>query len=145
MERLTVTAHFHTAHRQLNFPGHCRNVHGHTWRGRIRVECEEFPRDEIDVSLDFGALKGLMRRYDHKIIVTPDDADFLNPALFDQEGVYVIPGRGPSVENVAIDIFRGVIELITAQYPGRGIRYQVAVSLQETDNNHFELEREVTI
>ena len=57
MEQITVHARFHTGHRQIGYPGKCRFVHGHTWKGTIVVTTEEFPRDEIDMSLDFGDLK----------------------------------------------------------------------------------------
>jgi len=30
MERIIVTAKFHTGHRQLGYPGKCKFVHGHT-------------------------------------------------------------------------------------------------------------------
>src|SRR5690606_11397828 len=105
MEKIVVTSHFHTAHRQLNFPGKCKYPHGHTWRGKIVIITDEFPRDEIDMSLEFGQLKKIMRDLDHKIIVTADDTTFLNKELFEPEGVVLIPGKGPSVENVAKYIF----------------------------------------
>jgi len=145
MERIVVTAHFHTAHRQLGYPGHCRFVHGHTWRGKIIVQAEEFPRDAIDQSLDFGDLKKTMRRLDHKLLVSAHDHQFLNSAEFEPEGIVVLDGRGPSVENVALDIFRNVVAHIGEKFPGRGVEYTVAVEIQETDNNFFAVERKVRV
>ncbi len=145
METIIVTAHFHTAHRQKDFPGHCSYVHGHTWRGRITVRCEEFPLDKHDVSLDFGDLKHLLRRMDHRILVTDADTEFLDPAVFDQEGVYHLEGRGPSVENVARHVCKAVVDLIGSKYPGRGIDYEISVQIQETDNNLFLLEKTARI
>ena len=145
MERITVTAHFHTAHRQINYPGHCAYVHGHTWRGRIIVSCEEFPRDELDMALDFGDLKGIMRFLDHKIIVTENDPTFLNQALFEPEGVVLLPGKSPSVENVAHYIWKGVVEHITKKFPARGIGYQIEVEIQETDNNFFAVSKAAVV
>lgn len=145
MERVTVTAHFHAGHRQINYPGKCEWVHGHTWRARIIVTAEAFPRDELDMSLDFADLKHVARALDHKMLVSADDAKFLDQSQFGSEGVVVIPGRGPSVENVARYIFNGVVAHIQKKYPGRGIDYVVEVELQETDNNFFAIIEEVVV
>ncbi|MCB2155290.1 6-carboxytetrahydropterin synthase [bacterium] len=145
MERIVVHAKFHTGHRQLGYPGKCRFVHGHTWRGTIRVECDEFPRDELDMALDFGDLKKIMRQFDHKMIVVPGDKAFNDPEIFEQEGVVVIPGKGPSVENVAAFIYDGVVAHITEKYPDHGIAYTITVEIQETENNFFAMEKSATV
>lgn len=145
MEKIIVHAKFHTGHRQLGYPGKCKWVHGHTWRGTVTVSTEEFPRDELDMSLDFGDIKDIMRDLDHKILVTPQDTTFLDPTLFEPEGVVVLQGKGPSVENVAHYVFDHVVELVRAKYPGRGLRYQIEVSIQETENNIFVVDKAVTV
>jgi 6-pyruvoyltetrahydropterin/6-carboxytetrahydropterin synthase len=145
MEKITVHARFHTGHRQLGYPGKCRFVHGHTWRGTIVVATDEFPRDEIDMSLDFGDLKDILRKFDHKMIVTEGDAAFLDPALFEPEGVVLIKGRGPSVENVAIHVVDGVVAHIREKFPGQGKRYEVEVTIIETENNLFSVTRQVEV
>jgi 6-pyruvoyltetrahydropterin/6-carboxytetrahydropterin synthase len=145
MERITVKAKFHTAHRQLDFPGHCVNVHGHTWKGRVSITCEEFPRDEIGISLEFGTLKRIMKDLDHKIIASSDDKTFLNPDLFDQKGVKIIPGKGPSSENLANYIWDEVVKLISGTYPGQGITYMIEVEIYETENNIFEVIKDAVV
>jgi 6-pyruvoyl-tetrahydropterin synthase len=145
MEKIVVKAHFHTAHRQIGYPGHCAFVHGHTWRGKITVATEEFPRDELDMALDFGDLKRIMRFLDHKIIVSEADTTFLNSDLFEPEGVVVLPGKGPSVENVAHYVWRGVVEHIQSKFPGLGLSYRIEVEIQETDNNFFSVEKVATV
>lgn len=145
MEKVIVHAHFHAGHRQLGYPGKCEWVHGHTWRGRIIVSCEEFPRDDLDMSLDFGDLKKIMRDLDHKMLVTRNDLAFLDPKGFDPAGIVVLEGKGPSVENVASYIHHGVLAHIRHKFPGRGVTYQVTVELQETDNNFFVIEKSETI
>ena len=102
MEQIIVTAKFHTGHRQLGYPGKCKFVHGHTWQGKVIVAAEEFPRDDLDMSLEFGDIKTVMRFMDHKMLVTEQDTTFLNSDLFEPEGVVVLKGKGPSVENVAV-------------------------------------------
>lgn len=145
MEKIVVKSHFHTGHRQPGYPGHCAYVHGHTWRGRITVCCEEFPRDDLDMSLDFGDLKRIIRFLDHKMLVTEDDKEFTDSKLFDPKGVVVLKGRGPSVENVADYVCDGVVAHIGEKYPGKGIAYDIEVEIQETDNNFFSVAKRVTI
>ena len=145
MEKIIVHARFHTGHRQLGYPGKCKFVHGHTWQGTVTVSAVEFPRDELDMSLDFGDIKDVMRFMDHKMLVTEQDRAFMDANLFEPDGVVVLKGNGPSVENVAYYVFDGVAALIKAKYPGKSIRYTVEVRIQETENNIFVVENEVTI
>jgi len=145
MERIIVTAKFHTGHRQLGYPGKCKFVHGHTWQGKVVVAAEEFPRDDLDMSLDFGDIKAVIRFMDHKMLVTEQDQTFLDEGLFEPEGVVMLKGKGPSVENVAHYVFDGVVDLIRKQYPGRGVGYTIEVTIQETENNIFIVENTVTV
>lgn len=145
MEKIIVHAKFHTGHRQLGYPGECRFVHGHTWRGTVEISTEAFPRDQLDMSLDFGAIKKVMRDLDHKMLVVEADRTFMDPALFEPEGVVVIKGRGPSVENVAHYVFDHVVDLVGRQYPGRGLEYHIVVTIQETENNFFVVDKTATI
>jgi 6-pyruvoyltetrahydropterin/6-carboxytetrahydropterin synthase len=145
MEKIIVTAKFHAGHRQLGYPGKCKFVHGHTWQGKVVVAAEELPRNELDMSIDFGDIKNVMRAMDHKMLITEQDTTFLDSGLFEPEGVVMLKGKGPSVENVAHHVFDGVIALITQQYPGKGVRYTVEVTIHETENNTFVVEKAVTI
>lgn len=145
MEKIIVHSHFHTGHRQLGYPGKCKWVHGHTWRGTVTVSCETFPRDDLDMALDFGDLKAVMRFLDHKMLVTAQDATFLDPTLFEPEGVVVLDGKGPSVENVALYVWNNVVTHIGRKFPGMGVRYTVEVSMQETENNIFVVTKDVTV
>ena len=145
MEKIIVTARFHTGHRQLGYPGKCKFVHGHTWQGKVIVAAEEFPRDDLDMSLDFGDIKDVMRFMDHKMLVTEQDATFMNSEFFEPEGVVMLKGKGPSVENVAYYVYDGVVALIRKQYPGRNVRYTIEVLIQETENNIFIVEKTTTV
>ncbi len=145
MEKIIVHAKFHTGHRQLGYPGECRFVHGHTWRGTVTIATEMFPRDELDMSLDFGHIKQVMRDLDHKMLVVESDATFMDAALFEPEGLVVMKGKGPSVENVAHYVFDHVVELIRRQYPDRGLDDRIEVTIQETENNFFIVEKTATV
>ena len=145
MEKIQVTAKFHAGHRQLGYPGKCRFVHGHTWHGTVVVAAKELPRNALDMSIDFGDIKNVMRFLDHKMLISEQDTTFREAGLFEPEGIVVLKGKGPSVENVARYVFDGVVALIERQYPGRGIRYTIEVTIQETENNTFIVEQPVTI
>ncbi|MGH9159657.1 MAG: 6-pyruvoyl trahydropterin synthase family protein [Vicinamibacteraceae bacterium] len=145
MEKVIVHAKFHTGHRQLGYPGKCRFVHGHTWRGTVTVATAVFPRDDLDMSLDFGDIKAIMRFLDHKMLVTSQDQAFLDQDQFEPEGVVLLPGKGPSVENVTHYVFDGVVDLIRRKYPDRKIDYTIEVTIQETENNIFVVQKAVTI
>jgi 6-pyruvoyltetrahydropterin/6-carboxytetrahydropterin synthase len=145
MEMIRVLSDFHAAHRQLGYPGRCRFVHGHTWKGEFIVATEAFPRDELDMALDFGDLKAIMRNMDHKIIVTESDLQFMDPKEFEPDGIVVIRGRGPSVENVAYHCFENIVHHIRTKFPNRGLDYRVQVTIEETDHNFFTVERHVTV
>src|SRR6187401_1560866 len=82
MEKIIVTAKFHTGHRQLGYPGKCKFVHGHTWQGKVTVAADEFPRDDIDMSLEFGDIKNVMRFMDHKMLIVEGDKTFMNSEFF---------------------------------------------------------------
>jgi 6-pyruvoyl-tetrahydropterin synthase len=145
MEKIIVHAKFHTGHRQLGYPGECRFVHGHTWRGTVIIATETFPRDELDMSLDFGHIKDVMRDLDHKMLVVESDTTFMDAARFEPEGLVVLKGKGPSVENVAVYVHEHVVELIRRQYPDRGLDYRIEVTIQETENNLFVVDRTARI
>ena len=97
------------------------------------------------MSLDFGDLKNILRKFDHKMIVTEGDRTFVDPAIFEPEGVVIITGKGPSVENVAIHAFDEVVAHIRHKFPGRNKAYDVEIIITETENNIFSVKRAVTI
>ena len=145
MEKIIVHAKFHTGHRQIGYPGKCRWVHGHTWRGTITVTTDEFPRDDLDMALDFGDLKRILRDLDHKMIVVPSDKEFTDAEMFEPEGVVVIPGKGPSVENVAVWAWDKVAGHIRDKFPGQNKTYTIEILIQETENNIFIVNRDTVI
>lgn len=146
MEKIVAKGKFHAAHRQLGYEGKCAYVHGHTWRGEFVVQAPSFPRLEpLDMSVDFGSLKQIFRDLDHRMLVTARDQTFLDSGLFEPEGVVVLPGSNPSVENVALYCLERAIDTLTKLFPDRGIDYDLMVTIQETDNNFFTLQRSVTV
>jgi 6-pyruvoyltetrahydropterin/6-carboxytetrahydropterin synthase len=146
METMRALGRFHAAHRQLGYDGKCAWVHGHTWRGEFVVRAERFPRlPDLDMSVDFGALKEIFKFLDHKMLVSERDETFLRSGLFEPEGVVVMPGNNPSVENVTLYCMDRAVEVIEGLFPGQGVTYDLEVTIQETDNNFLSLQRKVTI
>ena len=142
METIKARGKFHAAHRQLDYDGKCAYVHGHTWRGVFVIRTERFPRlEKLDMSVDFGALKDIFKFLDHKMLVSARDTTFLNAKLFESQGVVVMPGENPSVENVAEYCLDQAVEVLQKLFPERGHQYHIEVSIQETDNNFFVADR----
>jgi hypothetical protein len=79
------------------------------------------------------------------MLVTEQDATFLNPELFEPEGVVLLKGKGPSVENVALYVWDNVVKHIGEKFPGHDITYAVEVLIQETENNIFVVSKDVRI
>jgi 6-pyruvoyltetrahydropterin/6-carboxytetrahydropterin synthase len=145
MERLIAHSDFHTAHRQLRYPGKCRFIHGHTWEGTLTLETERFPRNDLDMSIDFGDLKAVFRHMDHKMLVSEEDTAFSADLGFDPEGIIVIPGSNPSVENIAYYCMDKAVQVIQDQYPNQGLLYHMEIAILETSNNTFTITRDVTV
>ncbi len=142
METIKARGKFHAAHRQLDYDGKCAYVHGHTWRGVFVVRTECFPRlAKLDMSVDFGALKDIFKFLDHKMLISARDTTFLDAELFEPQGVVVMPGENPSVENVAEYCLDQAVEILQKLFPQRDYQYHIEVSIQETDNNFFIADR----
>ena len=146
METIRTHGKFHAAHRQLDYVGKCAFVHGHTWRGTFVVRTERFPRlQPLDMSVDFGALKDIFKFLDHKMLIAARDQTFLDSDLFEPEGVVVMPGENPSVENVAEYCLGKAVDILQELFPSRNVEYHIEVTIQETDNNFFLAERHIKI
>ncbi|MCL2438397.1 MAG: 6-carboxytetrahydropterin synthase QueD [Coriobacteriia bacterium] len=67
---LTVKDHFDAAHLLYDYPGECRNLHGHTWDIEVSVESSQLC--ELGMVYDFALLKkdlkSVLNRYDHKYL-----------------------------------------------------------------------------
>jgi queuosine biosynthesis protein QueD len=77
---LTVKGHFDAAHAIRDYPGECRELHGHTWDVEATVVGAKL--DEIGIVYDFKQLKAdlasILERYDHKLMNDVAPFDVLN-------------------------------------------------------------------
>ena len=104
MYLLNVTDSFSAAHRLCGYQGACSNLHGHNWKVRVGIACEQL--DEIGMALDYGIIKGIL-------------GGILN--IFDHEYLNELPlleGQNPTSENLARIIFNEMAKGLQA-YPAR--------------------------
>ena len=101
MYKLNVTSHFASAHKLLGYEGLCKNLHGHNWKVRVGIECQN--TDEIGMTIDFGdvkkALNDIMEVLDHSYL------NDLEP--FKKEN--------PTSENIAKYIYKEMKTKITVE------------------------------
>ncbi len=91
MYKINVSSTFSAAHKLNDYPGLCKNLHGHNWKVRIQICCSR--TDQLGMALDFGIakqhLRDLMEKLDHNYL---NDLDFFQ-------------GINPTSENIARIIF----------------------------------------
>ena len=70
MIELELREMFSAAHALRDYPGVCRNIHGHNWTVTARLKAGE--PDENGISIDYAVLKniltGILGRFDHQLI-----------------------------------------------------------------------------
>jgi len=54
------------AHNLPNYNGKCRNLHGHTWKIVVEIECNKL--DKNDFVVDFTQIKKVVNQFDHGYI-----------------------------------------------------------------------------
>jgi 6-pyruvoyltetrahydropterin/6-carboxytetrahydropterin synthase len=113
-------------HRLQNYPGKCRQLHGHN--GRLLVTVERDRLDDMGMAADFGVLKKgidswLDAEWDHAMILHRDDPV---ASVLRDFGSAVVPfDENPTTENLAMYIAR--------RGRDNGLNV-VAVQLWETDS-----------
>ena len=79
---LKVTEHFDSAHYLREYPGKCRNVHGHTWYIEVVIKGKHL--DNTGILIDFSDLKELVRDlikpFDHQLLNEIAPFDTVNPS-----------------------------------------------------------------
>lgn len=108
MIQLTKSFKFDTAHRlSKDYPEKCKNVHGHTWKGKIVVET--YSLDKFDMGVDYTDLKKILKpiedELDHKLMLWSGDK--LVPVLQGKTDLVVFE-KNPTSEVIAGYIFRKV-------------------------------------
>ncbi|MFI3314895.1 MAG: 6-carboxytetrahydropterin synthase [Rikenellaceae bacterium] len=83
MQRIRVTKEFsfEMAHALSNYDGHCRHVHGHSYKlfvTVIGVPISDVNHPKLGMVIDFGELKKIVNseiieRYDHALVLAEND------------------------------------------------------------------------
>jgi len=89
---ITKVFTFDSAHSLPNYPGHCKNIHGHTYKLEVTVRGEINP--VTGMVIDFYDLKSIVREY----AVSKLDHCYIND---------ILPCI-PTAENIAIWICRSI-------------------------------------
>jgi len=55
-----------SCHRLEGYDGKCKNLHGHTWFVEIWFRGDSKLKDEVGIMVDFGIVKELKEKLDHK-------------------------------------------------------------------------------
>jgi 6-pyruvoyltetrahydropterin/6-carboxytetrahydropterin synthase len=106
MHSVTREIHFCYGHRLLNYPGKCRNLHGHNGIAVITLESDSL--DDLGMVVDFSLLKASIgvwidTNLDHRMLLHRDD-----PALAYLQGQgepILVMDKNPTAENIAQLIF----------------------------------------
>ena len=87
--RLHTETYFDSAHRLVGYDGKCIKMHGHTWKVQLWIEGYGKDIDSVGIMFDFGILKQLCEKFDHKILNEMEYFRYKNP----------------TAENISITIF----------------------------------------
>ena len=91
MYELTITTDFGAAHRLPEYPGKCRNLHGHNWQVEVTVFGSKL--NELGMLIDFRILKEEVA-----LVIATLDHQFLNELT-------MIQSVNPTSENIAKYIY----------------------------------------
>jgi 6-pyruvoyltetrahydropterin/6-carboxytetrahydropterin synthase len=95
---LSIIDSFSAAHRLVGYPGECANLHGHNWKVKLDVECNQL--QPIGLAIDFKELKQKFRQ-----VLTEFDHKYLNE-------LETFEGENPTSELVAKVIFEKMSALL---------------------------------
>jgi 6-pyruvoyltetrahydropterin/6-carboxytetrahydropterin synthase len=114
------------AHNLPNYDGKCHNLHGHTWRIVVEIDCDTL--DKNDFVADFTKIKEVVNQFDHA---------YINDTI-----------KNPTAENMVVYLTEEIIELgkiEEAKYFSEATRIlqlnrfkSVTVKVYEAENSYLE-------
>ena len=123
-----------TAHRLMDHPGACKNLHGHNYN--ITVYFEAGGLNDQGMVIDFSAIKETVGKminelYDHKTVLQDTDplVDVLSPYMF--ASLQTMP-CAPTAENMAKHTFSAIQQQLEHICPTVKV---VRVDVEETQNS----------
>jgi 6-pyruvoyltetrahydropterin/6-carboxytetrahydropterin synthase len=120
--RLTRVFHFDMAHVLLNYPGKCKNIHGHTYKLEVTVKgvpCNEETSPKKGMLIDFSDFKNLIQNeiitiWDHALMIhCNSDPVLLNALKNNYEKIIVVPFQ-PTTENMICELSSIIKKILPA-------------------------------
>ncbi len=120
--RVTKEFDFEIAHALWNYDGHCRNLHGHSYRLFVTVigQPSQNPHDPKNgMVIDFGELKNIVQG---EVVDPLDHAVILNTAAVDDklenisqmfDKLFIVDYQ-PTCENLVVDFSRRISKRLPA-------------------------------
>jgi 6-pyruvoyltetrahydropterin/6-carboxytetrahydropterin synthase len=130
---------FDTAHALENYPGKCKNIHGHTYILHVTVTGHviNVPNDPYEgMIVDFGDLKNWVRTqviedFDHTLVLDKK-GEFIKSSLIEKNSKVLGVDYVPTCENMLIDICN---RLRDSMMPGLSLK---RLLLYETPTSYAE-------
>ncbi|MCL1968435.1 MAG: 6-carboxytetrahydropterin synthase [Bacteroidetes bacterium] len=138
--RLTRVFHFDMAHVLLNYPGKCKNIHGHTYKLEVTVKgapCIEETSPKKGMLIDFSDFKNLINNeiinfWDHALMIHRDTDPILLSALKNNyEKIIIVPFQ-PTTENMICELAAIIKKILPSDLQLFSLR------LYETENSFAE-------
>ena len=130
MFTLGKTFRFEAAHRLIGYPGKCANVHGHSWKGSVVVECNQL--DGFGFGMDFANIKAIMSplvsELDHSLLLNQGDEDLVRLCRLHEWKVCLFTAN-PTSEVIAKYLFDHWASMVNT--PLKGIRLKEVI-IEET-------------
>jgi len=110
--RLTRVFHFNMAHVLLNYPGKCKNIHGHTYKLEVTVKgipCNNEDSPKKGMLIDFSDFKNLIQNeiitvWDHALMIHQNsDLVLLNALKNNYEKIITVSFQ-PTTENMICEL-----------------------------------------
>jgi queuosine biosynthesis protein QueD len=68
-----------SAHQLIGYDGPCQRIHGHSWVLEVWIQGYPSQLDKDGILFDFGRIKNIKERYDHRFINEIPPFDRINP------------------------------------------------------------------
>lgn len=80
---MLITLHTETwidsCHKLVEYDGACARMHGHTWQVNIWIKGDSKYKDSVGILFDFGLVKKIKDKYDHRLLNEIAPFDKINP------------------------------------------------------------------
>lgn len=77
--RLYTETVIDSCHKLIGYDGKCQNLHGHSWKICVWIRGDSKYKDEVGILFDFGNIKSIKEKYDHKLLNEIPPFDRINP------------------------------------------------------------------